>query len=505
MVAFATPRAALEWCLVVQEAALYLKWPESVLLHRGFASVHSANGDLVFRGPRLKMGLCVGPPKAIMPDALGRADYHGNSVNQAARYMDAGAHGGQVVCEPAVAERVLAEWRADVEAAATNAANTSAAAAAEAGAGAGAAPHTGAPDGDGAPAPPAPAPPGGAPEPVQPSAPRDVPSGRGGAGAAGAAVAATTAAASSGGSGGGYASASGFGGHFGSYDSIGALGDVSSPASSFRAGASFSGPGGGASDGGGAAPGGRPLAAPLQASGGGGVAEGEPLQQTDSTGGLLTGSPFGVAPVAGPAAPGPAGGAGRPRSRFFRSQPGPPAPRSGASALSAGIPENCASDCGAAAATLDGAAAAGPLPPLNGAPPAAAPHPDAIEPPGAPRYVLRDVPKAVARVEVHACGLYRFKGNPLPVELVHVTMTSLSGRVYPSEPPRGKGGRLEDRAGLIAAGPAPLPALAREYRRRTPAFVLRRYSSRLAAADARRCTAARAAGARRRRARSRAL
>jgi hypothetical protein len=96
MVAFATPRAALEWCLVVQEAALYLKWPESVLLHRGFASVHSANGDLVFRGPRLKMGLCVGPPKAIMPDALGRADYHGNSVNQAARYMDAGAHGGQV-------------------------------------------------------------------------------------------------------------------------------------------------------------------------------------------------------------------------------------------------------------------------------------------------------------------------------------------------------------------------------------------------------------------------
>lgn len=42
------------------------------------------------------MGVCQGHPKAIFPDHLGRADYHGASVNQAARYMDAGAHGGQV-------------------------------------------------------------------------------------------------------------------------------------------------------------------------------------------------------------------------------------------------------------------------------------------------------------------------------------------------------------------------------------------------------------------------
>lgn len=39
MVAFATPRAALEWCLLVQEAAMYLKWSDTVLLHRDFAKV----------------------------------------------------------------------------------------------------------------------------------------------------------------------------------------------------------------------------------------------------------------------------------------------------------------------------------------------------------------------------------------------------------------------------------------------------------------------------------
>ena len=36
------------------------------------------------------MGLCEGFPTSIMPDHQGRADYHGTSVNQAARFMDAG-------------------------------------------------------------------------------------------------------------------------------------------------------------------------------------------------------------------------------------------------------------------------------------------------------------------------------------------------------------------------------------------------------------------------------
>ena len=52
--------------------------------------------------PRLKMGLCEGVPGSIGPDHLGRADYHGASVNLAARLMDAGVVWGmtltRVVC-----------------------------------------------------------------------------------------------------------------------------------------------------------------------------------------------------------------------------------------------------------------------------------------------------------------------------------------------------------------------------------------------------------------------
>lgn len=46
---------------------------------------------------RLKMGVCEGHPKSIIPDHLARADYHGASVNQSARYMDAGEGTREVV------------------------------------------------------------------------------------------------------------------------------------------------------------------------------------------------------------------------------------------------------------------------------------------------------------------------------------------------------------------------------------------------------------------------
>ena len=59
---------------------------------------------------RIKMGVCEGVPGSIMPDHMGRADYHGASVNQAARFMDAGERGGggglgATVTGPALARR----------------------------------------------------------------------------------------------------------------------------------------------------------------------------------------------------------------------------------------------------------------------------------------------------------------------------------------------------------------------------------------------------------------
>ena len=38
------------------------------------------------------MGVCEGRPSSVLPDHMGRADYHGASINQAARFMDAGKY-----------------------------------------------------------------------------------------------------------------------------------------------------------------------------------------------------------------------------------------------------------------------------------------------------------------------------------------------------------------------------------------------------------------------------
>jgi len=111
MLAFSTPRAALEWCLLVQELTMYLPWSQQVLMAKGCMVEYDLRGKLVFRGPRLKMGVCEGTPQKVMPDHLGRADYYGPSVNQAARYMDAAAHGGQVVADIGLMKGVVKEWQ----------------------------------------------------------------------------------------------------------------------------------------------------------------------------------------------------------------------------------------------------------------------------------------------------------------------------------------------------------------------------------------------------------
>ena len=46
---------------------------------------------------RLKMGVREGYPGCIQPDHLGRADYNGACVNEAARFMDAGGGRGRML------------------------------------------------------------------------------------------------------------------------------------------------------------------------------------------------------------------------------------------------------------------------------------------------------------------------------------------------------------------------------------------------------------------------
>jgi hypothetical protein len=55
------------------------------------------HGNVVFRGPRVKMGIYSGVPTRVLPHSTsGRADYFGPLVNRAARYCPAAARGGQV-------------------------------------------------------------------------------------------------------------------------------------------------------------------------------------------------------------------------------------------------------------------------------------------------------------------------------------------------------------------------------------------------------------------------
>lgn len=102
-----TPAANLQ----LQEALMYVPWAENVLSHPGFKEeLDPVTGLPLFRGPRLRMGLAEGHPNSVLPDHNGRANYYGGSVNRAARYMDAAAHGGQVVTDVELARKVIWEW-----------------------------------------------------------------------------------------------------------------------------------------------------------------------------------------------------------------------------------------------------------------------------------------------------------------------------------------------------------------------------------------------------------
>lgn len=64
---FQTPAQAVEWCMLVQEAALLLPYDNDLLRHHGFKTKRNAQGRVVFRGPRLKMGVAAGAPTCIIP------------------------------------------------------------------------------------------------------------------------------------------------------------------------------------------------------------------------------------------------------------------------------------------------------------------------------------------------------------------------------------------------------------------------------------------------------
>eukprot|EP01025_Chloroclados_australasicus_P040045 TRINITY_DN41664_c1_g1_i2.p1 TRINITY_DN41664_c1_g1~~TRINITY_DN41664_c1_g1_i2.p1 ORF type:complete len:361 (+),score=34.23 TRINITY_DN41664_c1_g1_i2:61-1083(+) len=111
MLAFHQPSRALEWCLAFQQLIMYMDWPQLVLDSPFFAEEYDENRTLVFRGPRVKIGIYQDVPTEVEPHSTtGRADYFGPLVNRAARFCHAAAHGGQVVLQSDQLDQILHDW-----------------------------------------------------------------------------------------------------------------------------------------------------------------------------------------------------------------------------------------------------------------------------------------------------------------------------------------------------------------------------------------------------------
>eukprot|EP01105_Mastigella_eilhardi_P011117 TRINITY_DN2567_c1_g1_i3.p1 TRINITY_DN2567_c1_g1~~TRINITY_DN2567_c1_g1_i3.p1 ORF type:complete len:1447 (+),score=354.88 TRINITY_DN2567_c1_g1_i3:1597-5937(+) len=108
MVAFSAPLAALSFCMMVQEALLGAEWPPKLLTHSASSEMISADGRVLFRGLRVRMGVHVGKPQCTPNPTVGRMDYMGAMVNKAARIAGL-ACGGRVLASEAFWKAVAPE------------------------------------------------------------------------------------------------------------------------------------------------------------------------------------------------------------------------------------------------------------------------------------------------------------------------------------------------------------------------------------------------------------
>ncbi|KAF6265910.1 hypothetical protein COO60DRAFT_1476657 [Scenedesmus sp. NREL 46B-D3] len=118
--AFSSIAAAAAWCLTLQEASLYLPYPDELLSLPGCGVQLDGAGRLVLRGPRLQLGLCGGSPSSIAVNSMGRAEYAGAAVQHAHRFADAIAQGGQVVTRLQLANELLQQWQGGTGSAGSN-------------------------------------------------------------------------------------------------------------------------------------------------------------------------------------------------------------------------------------------------------------------------------------------------------------------------------------------------------------------------------------------------
>ncbi|KAF2147426.1 uncharacterized protein K452DRAFT_304267 [Aplosporella prunicola CBS 121167] len=95
MVAFPTVTSALLWCFTIQSQLLDVQWPQEILNSVNGQEVADSDGNIIFRGLSVRMGIHWGTPVCETDPVTKRMDYFGPMVNRAAR-ISAVADGGQI-------------------------------------------------------------------------------------------------------------------------------------------------------------------------------------------------------------------------------------------------------------------------------------------------------------------------------------------------------------------------------------------------------------------------
>jgi adenylate cyclase len=95
MVAFPTVTSALLWCFSIQSLLLEEAWPQEILNSVNGQEVLDNDGNVIFRGLSVRMGIHWGTPVCEVDPVTKRMDYFGPMVNRASRVSSV-ADGGQI-------------------------------------------------------------------------------------------------------------------------------------------------------------------------------------------------------------------------------------------------------------------------------------------------------------------------------------------------------------------------------------------------------------------------
>lgn len=108
-VAFATAAYAVQFCLWVQDELATHHWSREVLGVTNFAETYDENGDVIFRGPRVRMGVHAAQPGTWQKGVHGYTHhtvFGGEAVDLISVVSDAG-HGGQVLLTKDAADALI--------------------------------------------------------------------------------------------------------------------------------------------------------------------------------------------------------------------------------------------------------------------------------------------------------------------------------------------------------------------------------------------------------------